>query len=108
VLVSEVAPLVAPILLLVRAAADTDPELRLLIERHDEERLARMRHNAQRLSRRGFLREGVSVDRAADVMWTLTSSDLYELLVLRRGWTARQLGEFVSDAMAAALLPPGP
>jgi hypothetical protein len=41
---------------------------------------------------------------AADVRWTY-SSELYELLVLRRGMPLRQHGRFAADAMTGALLP---
>jgi hypothetical protein len=40
---------------------------------------------------------------AADVLWTY-SSELYELLVLRRGTPLRQHGRFAADAMTGALL----
>lgn len=102
---AEVAPLVAPILLLVRAAAATDPDLAELLEQTDEQRLTRMRHNAAVLAERGFLRPGVSLDAAGDIMWTCSSPELYDLLVLRRGWTAARFGEFVGKTLEAALLP---
>jgi AcrR family transcriptional regulator len=104
-LVTEVAPELAPILLLVRAAAETDPAIAELLEEVHQERWDRMRHNAQRLAAVGGIRDGVSIDEAADVMWAVTSQDLYELLVVRRGWSAERFGTFVSDAIAAALLP---
>ena len=48
-----------------------------------------MRDNARFLHRAGHLREGVSRADAADVLWTLTSAEMFELLVLRRGWSIR-------------------
>lgn len=103
-LTAEVAPLVAPILLLIRAAAATDPELLALLKETDAQRLKRMGDNAGVLAKRGFLRAGVSRETARDVMWACTSPELYELLVLRRGWTAAQFGEFVGNALEAALV----
>ena len=105
VLTAEVSPLASPILLLVRSAAITDPELADLLRESDDLRLARMRQNAGVLADRGFLRAGVTVERAAELMWAYTSPDLYDLLVLRRSWTPEQLGEFVAGALTAALLP---
>jgi AcrR family transcriptional regulator len=105
VLASEVSPLVSPLLLLVREAAASDPELAELLARSDAQRLRRMRHNAQVLAEREFLRDGVSVKQAADVMWTLTAPELYGLLVVRRGWTPVRFGEFIAGTMIAALLP---
>jgi AcrR family transcriptional regulator len=102
--VTEVAPRSAPILLLLRDAASTDPELRALLEAMDADRLRRMIVNARRLQRAGHLREGMSVKRAADVLWTYSSPEVYELLVIRRGMSLHAYGAFVADAMTAALL----
>jgi hypothetical protein len=101
----EVAPRVAPILLLVRDAA-ADPEMARLQAELDEQRLTRMTHNAQTLARRGDLREGVSAEHAAELLWTYTAPELYELLVRKRGWTPQRFGDFVANALIAALLPP--
>jgi hypothetical protein len=38
-------------------------------------------------------------------MWTYSSPELYELLVLGRGWPTERYGAFIADAMIAALLP---
>ncbi len=102
--VAEVSPLVAPILLLIRSAAATEPELASLLREVDEARRARMKTNAQVLARRGFLSEGVSVQRATDIMWACTSPDLYDLLVVRRGWSPDELGAFVAECLKAVLL----
>ncbi len=103
-LTAEVAPRSAPILLLVRDAAATDPELRSLLEELDADRLRRMTVNARRLHEAGHLRGGLSVTRAAEVLWTYSSPELYELLVLRRAMPVKAYGRFVADAIAAAVL----
>jgi len=100
----EVAPRVAPILLLIRAAAAGDPEVAVLLDEIDARRLHRMTDNARRLGRAGHLRPGITVARAADVLWTYSSQELYELLVLRRGWPLARYGRFIADAMIDALL----
>jgi hypothetical protein len=104
-LAAEVSPLAAPILLLVRSAASTEPALAAVLVEADEQRRARMRHNARKLANRGFLRKGVSVSHAAEVMSALVAPELYELLVVRSRWTPRRFGQFVADVMAATLLP---
>jgi hypothetical protein len=75
-----------------------------LFEEADEQRLTRMTHNAAVLAKRGFLRADVSSKVAAAIMWTCTSPELYELLVVRQAWTAAQFGEFVATTLEAALL----
>ena len=97
-------PLGAPIVLLVRDAAGNDPELRGLLQEMDADRLRRMTENAARLAAAGHLRSGISVSEAADVPWTYSAAELYELLVIRRGMPLERFGGFVAEAMIAALL----
>jgi AcrR family transcriptional regulator len=107
-LTAEVAPRVAPILLLIRNAAATDPDMASLLEEVNHARLTRMEHNVRDLHERGDLREEVTFEEARDVLWVYSSPELYELLVSRRGWAVERYGRFVAEGMAAALLPPAP
>ena len=102
-LTTEVAPEVAPILLLIRSAAATDPDMTRLLAQTDNQRLERMRRNARVLD--GHLKAGVTRTLAAEIMWTYSSPDFYDLLVERRGWSLRRYGQFVTESMLAALLP---
>jgi hypothetical protein len=79
-----------------------------LLRETGRQRLDRMRRNADKLADRGFLHAEVRPDVAADVMWTCTSPELYDLLVLRRGWTPDRFGAFVATLLEAALLAPTP
>jgi AcrR family transcriptional regulator len=102
--VAELAPRGAPILLLIRDAAVVDPDVRQLRDELDADRLRRMTDNARRLRNAGHLRDDVTLAVATDVLWTYSSPELYELLVLRRGWSPTRYGRFVAEAMIAALL----
>lgn len=104
--VTEIAPRGAPVMLLIRDAAATDPEMGALLTDIEAQRLARMRHNAENLIAAGHLRTDLTVDRAAEIMWFYTAAELYERLVLQRGWPVDEFGTFVADALTAALLPP--
>jgi AcrR family transcriptional regulator len=104
--VTELAPRAAVMVLLVRSAAATDPDLAGLLDEIDAARLRRMTQNARRMHRAGHLRPGLTIAAAADIMWTYSSPELYDLVVLRRGMSLRRYGRFVADAMTAALLPP--
>lgn len=106
-LTTEVASQLTPIRLLIRAAAAGDPEMAELLTDIDNEHLERMGHNARFLAERGYLRDGVTTDKAADVLHTCSSVELYDLLVLRRGWSLPDFARFVSDLMICALLDRG-
>jgi AcrR family transcriptional regulator len=103
-LTAEVAPRVSPILLLVRDAAPAHPEMATLHAKLDADRRRRMRVNATHLRNAGHLRQGVTLREAVDVLWTYSSPELYDLLVVRRGWSAVRYGRFVGEAITAALL----
>jgi len=101
----EVAPRIVPILLLVRDAALHDPAMADMQVELDDSRLARMTRNATTLADAGHLRPGLTTLAAAEVLWTYSSPEFYELLVLRRGWTLERYAGFITEAMIAALLP---
>ena len=103
--IAELAPRVIPIIQLARDAAVGDPEITATLHEISAARLERMTVNARGLAQAGHLRPGITVDQAADIMWAYSSPELYELLVLRRGWTPERHGRFIAQALAAALLP---
>ena len=104
-LTAEVASLVTPIRLLMRSAAATDQEMARLLEDIENERLQRMRHHARYLKDRGYLRDDLSVGEATDILWVCSSAELYELLVLRRGWPRPRFARYVTQFMTTSLLP---
>lgn len=103
-LTAEVAPRVAPIALLMAAAAATDPDAKLLLDEFDRERHNRMTHNARQLHKHGQLHPNISIARAADILWTCSAPELYDLLVNRRHWNLQRYIGFITDTMTTALL----
>jgi AcrR family transcriptional regulator len=104
--VGEVTPRVAPVRLVLRAAAETDPEAAAIWRRINDERLAGMRRDAEQLASEGALRTGVTAAEAADVFWSFTSPELYDLFVVGRGWTPERFGAWVGETFVAVLLRP--
>lgn len=102
--VTEVMPRAAPVMLLVRAAADTDAELAAVWTEINAQRLAGMTRHAKRLEEDDHLRADVSVEEARDVLWAYCSPELYDLFVHRRGWTVQRFGAWVGEAYITALL----
>jgi hypothetical protein len=68
------------------------------------EQLTGMTLFAQELERTGSLQ--VSVDDARDILWAYTSPEVFELLVLARGWPVERYGRFLSDGLIASLVEP--
>lgn len=106
--VTEISPLGSPVYLLIRdAAASGDQDMAGLLRDVDEERYRRMLHNAHQVLGRGFLRPGLTAEEVADVFFMSTSAELYESMVLKRGWTVERFGRLVARTLAANLLPEG-
>ena len=95
----EVAPRIAPLMLVLRTAALADPEAAALYDELERDHLDRMADNARFLQRAGFLRDGVRLREARDVLWFTSAPEVYELLVVRRGWTRARYGQFVTDTI---------
>jgi hypothetical protein len=102
--VADVAPRHVPVQLLAGATAATDPEAAGVRDQLRSERLAGMTQFARALHQDGHLRPDVSVDEARDMLWACNSPELYELLVIQRGWTPQRYGRWVADTLTAALL----
>ena len=58
----------------------------------------------QYLVRSRNLRRGLDPQHARDILWSLTSRDLYRMLVLDRGWTAQQYEDWLGDTLVEALV----
>lgn len=84
-----------------RSAADADPDIAALWERINSEFHANQRAVIEVL---GPLRRGLTVDRAADIMWTLNHPDVWQLLVGRRGWTPDEWEEWFVTTLSSQLL----
>ena len=98
-------PRTSALQLLVRGAAVSDREAARMWDQMLAERLIGMTHFARELHAEGNLRPDISFEEARDVLWTYNSVELYDLLVMQRGWTDERYGRFIADALIAALLP---
>ena len=102
---AEIGPRAVPILILIRdAAASGDADMAALLREVDDARYRRMLHNAEQLRGRGFLRPGLAAEEAAAVMFACTTAELYESLVLKRGWSGDDYARFIARTLAANLL----
>ena len=93
-----------PIQLVVRAAAASDAGAAGVWAQLQAERLRGMGMFAAHLAGSGSLRPGVSEEEARDVLWAHTSTELYGLLVIDRGWDVERYARWVVSQLTAALL----
>jgi hypothetical protein len=95
----------APLFLALRDASATEPEAYETWEEISERRAANMRKFARELRAANGLRQDLSIDDAADLIWATASSELYVLLTVERGWTPHHFEEWLTDTWRRTLLP---
>jgi TetR/AcrR family transcriptional regulator, regulator of autoinduction and epiphytic fitness len=95
---------IGPLMKVLAGAAAADAALAAVARQLDEQRLAGMGGFANLLAERGALRPGMSVDEARDLMWTLASHPVYDLLVNERGWAPERYRDWLADTLARAVL----
>jgi AcrR family transcriptional regulator len=94
----------AKVQILIRDGGHTDQSLAALWQRLLAERLTGMTILGRHLIESGQLREGIELDEVRDVLWTYTAVELYELLVVERGWLLDRYADWIGQATAAALV----
>lgn len=103
-LIATSQPRFAPISRLARQAAMTDADAAEVWATMNAERLTGATRFSAHLHENGLLRNDITVEAARDIVWTYNSLELYELLVLNRGWSLDDYRDFISKALIAALL----
>ena len=94
----------AKVQILIRDGAHTDESLAALWQQLLAERLTGMTMLGRHLIESGQLREGIELDEVRDVLWTYTAVELYELLVVERGWPLDRYADWIGRAVTAALV----
>jgi AcrR family transcriptional regulator len=105
---ARVLPHSVPIMRALREAGATEPECAAQHDAISERRATNMRRMVAELRATGELREDLSDDDAADLVWSLNSPEWYGL-VTGRGRTPEQYAELLADVLLRTLLarPPG-
>lgn len=89
---------------LLREAAADDPALTADLARQHRDRWTDQRAFVGLLH--GDLREDLTLDDAADVVFGYVSYEVWDLFCLDRGWSPDRLARLTADTLAAALLGP--
>jgi AcrR family transcriptional regulator len=94
-----------PLLRVLVGAAAADPEFAQVWTQIEDERRNGLAGFAKLLADRGMLRPELSVEEARDLLWTLCSLTVHDLLVLRCGWSPQRYRDWLAGALARELLP---
>jgi AcrR family transcriptional regulator len=94
----------APLFQVLQAAAPLDRGLKALWQEIARRRAENMRLLAAELEATGRLRAGLSVARAADIIWSMNAPEFYLLLVEQRGWSPSEFAAWLAEAWVRLLL----
>jgi len=95
----------APLFAVLRDAAQSDEDLHQFWADISQRRAANMRLFATDLAASGGLRSDLTIEQAADIIWSMNAPDYFLLLVDQRGWSPEQFESFLADAWTRLLLP---
>jgi AcrR family transcriptional regulator len=90
----------------VRSAASVDAELAQLWRGMQEEFHANQRVVIEALAAKGGLRNGLDMDEATDLLWTLNHPSVYQLLVEQRGWSPDRYERWLATLLRQQLTDP--
>jgi AcrR family transcriptional regulator len=91
---------------LLAAARGGDPELTQFRTTINGERLSGAEVIVSQLVATGGLRTDLDPDHARDIVWTLIAPEVYELLVIDRGWSPDNYEQWLAQALTDALAGP--
>lgn len=96
---------VRPVDDIVRGAAAVDPEIAAFRSQTERSRLGNIRQLASWIASNGPLRDGMSVDHAAAIVWTVASPEVHRLLRAERGWAVEHYRDWLAMTLTRTLLP---
>ena len=103
--ISRILERVAPLFIVLRGAARTEPEIAELLDALLAERLRNLENFVHHLTTTSQLRSGLSDTEASENVWTLTSPEVFNLLTVDRGWTNARYVNWLEETLVRLLLP---
>jgi len=94
----------APELELMRGAAAVTPEVASVASQVETRRRANQARLVTYLAEHDVLIPELDADQATDIVWTLTSYDVYRALVVERSWPPERYQDWLAGTLAACLL----
>ena len=89
---------------IIRGAAAVDAEIAAFRTKAQEHRFRNVRQLVSWLAANGPLKEGLTEEEAAAIVWTLTSPEVHRLLRVNRGWPPERYTAWLRDTLTGNLL----
>ena len=89
---------------MMRDASVVAPEFKELAQERENRRYERQGEYVKKLMKEKSLAKGLSLEKARDILWTLTGRDLYRMLVVEREWTSDDYEKWLAQLLIQSLL----
>jgi AcrR family transcriptional regulator len=89
---------------LIRGASLMSPDLRSLEREAEHIRYERQHFLVLRLEKEKLLPDTLSSTRARDILWSLTSPDIYRMLVIEKEWSSDEYETWLSKTLLQTLV----
>lgn len=93
-----------PLMRALSEASTADPKLTEVLQRLESQRLERLLEFAQNLAETGDLDAETTVEQARDIIATVNSLPVHDMLVLQHGWSPEQYQAWLASTMKSTLL----
>ena len=94
----------ASVMSVIDAAASTEPEVAALWRALVRQGLSGMTLAARGLKEQGVLRRGLTIARAADILWLYVGPWTFRVLVTERGWTLDEYEQWLAATLYTQLM----
>lgn len=96
---------IAPLVKVLREAAKIEPEIKKLLDKYLDDRYQGMGFFIDCLLANGPLRNRLDKLSATETLWALASAEIYNLLVIDRGWSGEEYEIWLTETLTRLLLP---
>jgi AcrR family transcriptional regulator len=89
---------------ILRGASVVAPEFKELEQEREKRRYERQGEYVKKMMQEKLLAKGLTLQKARDILWTLTGRDMYRMLVIERGWTSDEYERWLTQLLVQSLL----
>ena len=102
--IADIMARAAPVFEIMRVAAKTEPEIARRLRRLYQERFDNLGIFVRHLAANGPLRDGMDPSRATEIVWGLSSAEVYQLMAQHRGWSKHEFARWLAETLERLLL----
>jgi AcrR family transcriptional regulator len=89
---------------IMRSASVVAPEFKELEQEREQRRYERQGDYVKKMMKDGALAQGLTLQKARDILWALTGRDLYRMLVIERKWSPNDYEKWLAELLITSLL----